>query len=238
MTNRPLIMLKISGEQLGTEKMPFDMAAAKRIADVIIALRTEGNNVACVVGGGNVVRGPSLAREGFSNQVVADHMGMLATIQNALFLNEVLLDVLGDNSCVVMSNIHADTLVEPFSYRSAQQSISKGKVLLIAGGLGKPGFSTDTGVIAQAFELHCPMIVKTTKVDGVYDKDPEKFSDAKRKEHVTYEEALSNPNIQVMDKAAMAHAADKGIKIAICQPIPEHVISVVNGETKYGSIIG
>lgn len=235
--SKDTLMLKISGEQLGSDEVPFSMDAALRIAEVIKRLREQDHHVACVIGGGNVMRGPSLAREGFPNPVVADHIGMLATIQNALFLNQVLLDSIGENTSTVMSNIHSDTLVEPFSYRRAQKAIGSGKTLLIAGGTGKPGFSSDMGVVVQAYELHCPIIVKTTKVDGIYDKDPAKFDEAKRVERVSFDDAINDPDIRVMDKAAIALAAEKGIKIAICQPIPEHVLAVINDDTEFGSII-
>ena len=108
---------------------------------------------------------------------------------------------------------------------------------MIAGGLGKPGFTTDTGVVAQAFELHCPIVIKTTKVDGVYDKDPEHHSDAVRYERIAYSDVLANKHIAVMDKAAMAFAADKAITIGICQPNPQDVLALLGGDTSRGTLV-
>jgi uridylate kinase len=230
------IMLKVSGEQLGSDEYTFDMQYANRVTSVIKALYENGYNVACVMGGGNVVRGNKLHANGFTNQVIADQMGMLATVQNGLFLAETLKQT-GINNVYLFSNIPVESVCERFSYKRADSQLDAGSVVLIAGGLGKPGFTTDTGVVAQAFELHCPIVIKTTKVDGVYTDDPATNPGAERLATVTYKEALSNEKIQVMDKAALALAADKKIVIGICQPEPEKVLALLNGDTTHGTLV-
>lgn len=230
------VMLKVSGEQLGSDEYNFDIANAGNVCEIIEALIAEGYQVACVMGGGNIVRGQKLHSNGFTNQVLADQMGMLATVQNGLFLNEVL-NQRGIAQGRLLSNIPVESVAERFVYKRAQRFMHKSRAVLIAGGLGKPGFTTDTGVVAQAYELHCDMVVKTTKVDGIYNKDPAKHADAVRYTNLTYEEALANHDIQVMDRAAMALAADKGITLAICQPSPKSVLSILAGETTLGTIV-
>lgn len=230
------IMLKISGEQLGSDEYNFDIRRAENVCQIIESLVGAGYAVACVMGGGNVIRGNKLHSNGFTNEVVADQMGMLATVQNGLFLTEVLRQ----RETVeprLLSNIHVETLVENFSYQRASKFLHDGKVVLIAGGLGKPGFTTDTGVVSQAFELHCGTVVKTTKVDGIYDRDPEKFPDAVRYENLSYADAVAKEEIAVMDNAAMAFAGDKGIRIAICKPSSEDVLALLDGDTSRGTLV-
>lgn len=230
------VMLKVSGEQLGSDEYNFDMDYALRVASVITAMTSAGHAVACVMGGGNIVRGNKLHANGFTNQVIADQMGMLATVQNGLFLAETLKQQ-GVENCRLYSNIPVESVCERFSYQRAESHLASGGVVLIAGGLGKPGFTTDTGVVAQAFELHCPIVIKTTKVDGVYNKDPHEHSDAMRYDHISYTEALANEHVQIMDRAALAFAADKGITIGICKPNPEDVLALLNGDTTRGTLV-
>lgn len=230
------VMVKVSGEQLGSDEYNFDLAQAAAVCDTLEALVSAGYAVACVMGGGNIIRGQKLHKNGFTNKVVADQMGMLATVQNGLFLAETLRQR-GTVRPRLLSNIHVETLVENFSYQRANKFLYDGKVVLIAGGLGKPGFTTDTGVVAQAFELHCDTVVKTTKVDGIYDRDPNQFPNAKRFERLTYAEAVANPDISVMDNAAMALAGDKGIRIAVCRPDPKAVLAILSGDTTHGTIV-
>jgi uridylate kinase len=137
----------------------------------------------------------------------------------------------------LFSNIPVESLAERFTYQRAVKYMRMDRVVLIAGGLGKPGFTTDTGVVAQAFELHCQTVIKTTKVDGIYDKDPATHKDAVRYERISFNDALANQEIQVMDRAALAFAADKNISLAICQPDPKIVLAVLNGNTTHGTIV-
>lgn len=229
-------MIKISGEQLGSEEYNFDMNMAEQLCLVLEGLNKHGYQIACVMGGGNIVRGNKLHRNGFTNQVIADQMGMLATVQNGLFLNEAL-NQRGLVEARLFSNIPVESLAERFSYKRADKYLKDHKVILIAGGLGKPGFTTDTAVVAQAFELHCQTVIKTTKVNGIYTKDPEKDPSATKYDKITYSEALANPDIKVMDKAAMALASDKDITIGICRPELNDLLELLEGNTLNGSLV-
>lgn len=235
MAKKSCVMLKVSGEQLGSEENNFDIVAAERVCKVVETLRRNDYLVGCVMGGGNIIRGKSLAENGFENQVVADHMGLRATILNGEFLNEMLRQR-GVAESRLFTNFAAEEL-EDFSVNRALKSLKLGRVVLIAGGLGKPGFTTDSGVVQAAFELGCPTVVKTTKVDGVYDKDPMQHTDATRYQTLTYEDVFANPNIQVMDRTAMDMAAERGITIAVCKPDPSDVLAVLGGSTLRGTII-
>lgn len=230
------IMLKVSGEQLGSDELNFDFNGAQKVSEVIESLHAAGYEVAVVMGGGNIVRGQKLHSNGFTNQVIADQMGMLATLQNGLFLGETLQQRNKVKSRLY-SNVPAEGLAARFDYRRAVRQLGEGIIVLIAGGIGKPGFTTDTGVVAQAFELHCDTVVKATKVDGVYDKDPHEHTNAKRYERLSYAEVLANPDIQVMDQSAFSFAAEKGIRIAVCRPIAEHVLAILNDDTRVGTIV-
>jgi uridylate kinase len=229
-------MLKVSGEQLGSEEYNFDMAYALRVTAVISALVAAGHTVACVMGGGNIVRGNKLHANGFTNQVIADQMGMLATIQNGLFLAETLKQQ-GVENAYLFTNLPVESVVERFSYKRAETHLSRGGVVLIGGGLGKPGFTTDTAVVAQAFELHCDIVIKTTKVDGIYTEDPDGNPSATRYEKLSFQQVLENQDIRVMDRAALALAADKNISIGICQPEPDKVLALLSGDTTHGTIV-
>lgn len=188
------------------------------------------------MGGGNIVRGNKLHKNGFSNNVIADQMGMMATVQNGLFLNEVITQR-GIVQSRLFSNIPVESLCERFSYQRAMKYMNDNKVVLIAGGLGKPGFTTDTAVVAQAFELHCSTVVKTTKVSGIYSSDPVNNPGATRYEKMTYEQAMQNPEIKVMDKAALALAFDKRIKVIVCASTSEAVLATLAGDTSLGTVV-
>ncbi len=230
------IIIKISGEQLGSEEYNFDISMASKLAEILEALITNGYQIACVMGGGNIIRGNKLHKNGFSNNVIADQMGMMATVQNGLFLNEVITQR-GIVHSRLFSNIPVESLCERFSYQRAMKYMNDNKVVLIAGGLGKPGFTTDTAVVAQAFELHCSTVVKTTKVKGIYSSDPVINPDAFRYERLSYEQALQNSEINVMDKAALALASDKQIKVIVCSSKPEAVLATLTGDTSQGTIV-
>jgi uridylate kinase len=230
-------MLKVSGEQLGSEKNNFDVQHAKRIAAVVHRLVEARYQVACVVGGGNIVRGASLAESGFKDPVIADHMGMLATVQNGIFLGEII-DEEDGITARVMSKVPVDSVVEAYSVKRGVATLQKvGRVLIVCGGTGNAGFTTDTGTVVAAHELGCSVVVKTTSVDGVYSDDPRKNPEAHRIPRMSLDDALQNTNVNVMDNAALAYARDHGLSIAITQPIPEHVAEVLEGDTTHGSLV-
>lgn len=228
-------MLKVSGEQLGSRAHKFDIKNANKVCDVIEALIEADYEVACVMGGGNIVRGQSLHKNGI-DQVRADQMGMMATVQNGIFLDQIL-NGRGIVESRLLSNLHVDG-VENFSERRADAILKTGRrALLIGGGIGKPGLTTDTAVAIEAFELKCEKIIKTTKVDGIYTADPHKDPTATRYERLTYAEALANPDIEVMDQAAMAFASDKDLTLAVCKPLPKFVLSLLLDKTTHGTIV-
>ncbi len=231
------VVLKVSGEQLGSPREDdLIIQKADGICSVIDALREADFAVACVVGGGNIVRGEALTKNGFRNRTKADHMGMAGTVINAIFLAEVL-NQRGERIARAMSNLPMEAIIESFSYDRAMSEMERGTVVVIGGGTGKPGVTTDTGVVFAASELDCREVVKTTKVDGIYDRDPELFPDAVRIPKLNYGQVLRDHNIQVMDGTAMAFAEEKGLTIAVCLPNARDVLGVLNGDTERGSLV-
>lgn len=229
------LTLKVSGEDLASPEYKFDMGKAGIVCDVIGALVEADHQIVCVMGGGNIVRGEKLAQNGFPNPVVADHIGMLATLQNGIFISESL--EARNLSPRLMSKFNAASLAEPFSYRQAVSHLGKGSVVLIAGGTGNPGMTTDTAVVVAANELHSKDVIKTTKVDGVYSADPMQYPEVVKFDTLSYAQALADPNIKVMDQAALAFAEDKDLRTIICLPVANHILSLISGDTQHGSII-
>lgn len=236
MANQRRVVLKVSGEQLGsTGEDDFIVQKGLRVCSIIDRLLEKDFLVACVVGGGNIVRGHSLVENGFGNDVVADNMGMIGTTINAIFLRELLKQQ--GIKARAMSKVAVATMIEPFSYERALKELEAKSAVIIGGGTGQPGVTTDMGVVVAAHQLHCPMVVKTTKVPGVFDKDPEKYDDAKHIPMLNLRQALEDPHIDVMDNAALAYALDHKITISICRPNPDDVIAVLDGDTENGSIV-
>lgn len=230
------ILLKLSGEQLqGQHDGGFDAERAAWIAKQIKETTETGAEVVVMVGGGNYARGAQLAGETIQ-RVTADNVGMLATLMNALSLADVF------NSSGVLaralSNIKADQVVDQYTHRRATSHLGKGRVVIVAGGIGRPFFTTDTAALSLAIELDCDVVVKTTKVDGVYDKDPAKHEDAKKLDTVSYHDALSNPDIAVMDKAALGLAMEQQKSVIICDLLVDgNIARAARGEA-VGTIIG
>lgn len=231
------VVLKVSGEQLGSSgEDDFMVKEGIRVCLVIERLRKEGFLVACVVGGGNIVRGQALVESGFTNQVVADNMGMIGTVINAIFLSQLLNDR-GIVEAKAMSKVSVQGMIEPFSYQRALKELDAGSVVVIGGGTGNPGVTTDMGVVIAAHQLHCTDVIKTTKVRGVFTKDPNEFKGAEHIPRLNLRRALEDTSIQVMDNAALAYALDHDITISICEPNPNDVIAVLNGDTSRGSVV-
>ena len=222
------VLLKLSGEQLqGQHDGGFDAERAAWVANEI--KKVEGAQVIIMIGGGNYARGAQLTGGGVQ-RVTADNIGMLATMMNALALADVF-NANGLNSRA-LTNIKADQVADAFTHRRAISHLQKGRVVIIAGGIGRPYLTTDTAAVNLALELDCDAILKATKVDGVYDSDPQQNPDAKKLEHITLREAVENPNIQVMDKAAIALAEDHNQSIVIFELLHEgNIARVIGGET-------
>lgn len=222
------VLLKISGEQLaGKYDSGFDTEHAEWLAREVKKVADEGQQVAIMVGGGNIVRGAQIAGHGI-HRVTADHMGMLATMINALALTDIFENEGIKTRC--LSNIFSDQVAEKFIHRLANKHFDKGRVVILAGGTGRPYVTTDTAAVNLALELDCDIVLKATKVDGVYDKDPNGNPDAKKLDSLTYQQAVENPNIKVMDKAAMALAMEHGIPVLIFDALKKgNIENAING---------
>jgi uridylate kinase len=205
------ILLKLSGEVLmGPGQFGIDPATVARVAGEIAAVRA-GHELCVVVGGGNIFRGLAAAAKGF-DRANADYMGMLATVMNALALQNALEQIGIDTR--VQSAIPMATVCEPFIRRKAIRHMEKGRVVIFAAGMGVPYFTTDTPAALRAAEMGCDALFKGTSVDGVYDADPKKVPTAKRYDSVTFSRVLSD-DLKVMDASAIALCRDNNIPIVV-----------------------
>ena len=222
------ILLKLSGEALmGDADYGIDPKVIGRLANEIIEVQKAGVQIGVVIGGGNIFRGAGLAAAGM-DRVTGDHMGMLATVMNALAMQDALEKRGG--FARVMSAISIHDVSEDFIRRRAVRHIEKGRIVLFAAGTGNPFFTTDSAAALRAVEVGADLLLKATKVDGVYSADPKKKKDAKRFEHVTYEEVIAR-NLQVMDTAAIALCRDNRIPLRIYDMTrPGNLMRIVKGE--------
>lgn len=206
------ILLKIGGESLiGDREYGIDPHAALEVAEQIKAIHEKGVEIACVIGGGNIFRGIAGSKNGIE-RATADYMGMLATVMNALALQDAIEKV-GVQSRV-QSALQMPAVAENFIRRKAMRHMEKGRVVILAAGTGVPYVTTDTGASLHALELGCEVLMKATKVDGIYDKDPNKFSDAKRYRTLTFADAIQQ-GLEVMDTAAIAMSKDNNMPVMV-----------------------
>jgi len=228
------ILLKLSGEALlGSRGFGVDAEVVHRIAQEVHDVHQLGVQVAIVVGGGNFIRGVAASAQGL-DRVVADHMGMLATVINALALQDAL-EKRGSPTRVVTA-IEMREVAEPFIRRRAIRHIEKGRVVVLAAGTGNPYFSTDTAAALRAMELKADVILKATKVDGVYDADPKKVPGAKMFAQITYTDVLLR-GLAVMDTTAISMCMDNSLPIIVFNlNVPGNLGRVVLGE-KIGSLV-
>jgi uridylate kinase len=227
------ILLKLSGEQLqGKFNGGFDTERAAWIAREV--KKIEGSQVVIMIGGGNYARGAQLAGGGIG-RVTADNIGMMATMMNALALADVF------NASGVptraLSNICADQVVDQFTHRRAISHLEKGRVVIVAGGIGRPYLTTDTAAVNLALELDCNAIMKATKVDGVYDSDPEQNPQAVKYDHLSLRQAVEQPDIRVMDKAAIALAYDHEQSIVVFELLKDDNIKRAAAGESIGTTI-
>ena len=222
------ILVKLSGEALlGAEDYGIDALILKRIAGEIRDLTLMGVQVAVVIGGGNIFRGAGLARAGM-DRVTADHMGMLATVINALAMQDAL-EGLGTYARV-MSALRINEVCEDYIRRRAIRHLEKGRVVIFGAGLGAPFFSTDTAAAQRALEIKAQALLKGTKVDGVYDADPRTHPNATRFAHLDYGEYLSR-GLKVMDATAVSLCRDNGLPVVVFELMePGNVVRAVRGE--------
>jgi uridylate kinase len=213
------ILLKLSGEAalMGESGLAIDPVAASRVAREIADVKELGYELCVVVGGGNIFRGMAAAARGM-DRATGDYMGMLATVMNALAVQNALEQIGVDTR--VQSAIPMASVCEPFIRRRAERHLEKGRVVIFAAGVGSPYFTTDSGAALRAAEMKCDGLFKGTSVDGVYDADPKTVPGAQRYGTVTYDEVLSR-NLKVMDASAVALCRDNNIPIVVFN-IREH----------------
>ena len=228
------ILLKISGEALmGDKSFGLDSKVINSIALQIKKVSDLNIEICMVVGGGNIFRGISAASEG-SDRSTADYMGMLATLINALSLQNALEKI--SVATRVQSAISVSQIAEPYIRRKAIRHLEKKRVVIFGAGTGNPFFTTDTASSLRASEMNCDIIIKATKVDGVYDKDPMIFSDAKLLKNISYKEVITK-NIKVMDATAVTLASESKIPIIVTSLKEDNgLINVLNGIGNYSII--
>ncbi len=206
------ILLKLSGETLGgLQGAGFDYEAIRQIAESVIAIHKQGVEIGVVVGGGNIFRGAK-SSEGHVGRVAGDHMGMLATVINSLCLQETIEQ--RGVPTRVLSAIEMNAIAEPYIKRRADRHLEKQRVVIFAAGTGNPFFTTDTAAVLRASEIGAEVVIKATKTDGVYDKDPLTNPDARRFTTLSYDEVLER-NLKVMDATAIAFCRDNQLPIIV-----------------------
>ena len=222
------VLLKLSGEALmGDEDYGIDPKVSGRLAQEIIEAQQAGAEVGVVIGGGNIFRGAGLAAAGM-DRVTGDQMGMLATVINALAMQDALEKLGG--KVRVMSAIKINDVCEDYIRRRAIRHLEKGRIGIFAAGTGNPFFTTDSGAALRAIEIGADLLLKATKVDGVYDKDPKKHADAVRYDSLSYDEVLSR-DLQVMDTAAFALCRDSELPLRIFDMSqPGVLLRILRGE--------
>lgn len=223
------VLLKLSGEAF-CEPGGFgiDTKELGIIANEIKEALSAGAQIAVVVGGGNIIRGAELAKSGDIQQATADYMGMLGTVMNGAALKEKL-DSIGVSSRV-MSALDIKAVAEPFIRHRAIRHLEKGRVIILAAGTGNPFFTTDTCAALRATELDCDLLIKATKVDGVYSADPNKDPDATRYSELSFSEAI-NKKLAIMDMTALAMCQERKIPVLVFDfKIPGNIRRVIEGE--------
>ena len=206
------VLLKLSGEALmGELDYGIEPRVIQRIAAELATARSAGVEIAIVVGGGNIFRGAGLARAGM-DRVTGDHMGMLATVMNALAIQDALESL--DVHARVMSALEINAVCEDYIRRRAIRHLEKGRIVILAAGTGNPFFTTDTAASLRAIEIGADVLLKATKVDGVYDADPATNPDAKRFDSVTYDQVIAD-KLGVMDATAIVMCRDNHVPLRI-----------------------
>ncbi len=228
------VLLKLSGEALmGKHEYGIDPAVVREIAAQVADAAADGTQVAIVVGGGNIFRGLAASASGM-DRATGDYMGMLATVMNGLAIQ----DALEQAGCPtrVMSAIGMDEIAEPYIRRRAVRHLEKGRVVVMVAGTGNPYFTTDTAATLRAVEVHAQVILKATRVDGVYDADPETHPDAQRYTQIGYTELLSN-RLQALDATAVSLAMDNEMPIVVFDmTVAGNIARAVRGE-RIGTLI-
>ena len=225
------VLLKLSGEALmGKQEFGIETDMINMFSKQIVELANLGIEIAVVIGGGNIFRGMSGEEQGI-DRVTGDHMGMLATVINALALQNTI-EKLGVQTRV-QTGLEIPRVAEPFIKRKAQRHLEKGRVVIFGAGTGNPYFTTDTAAALRGMEIEADIVMKGTKVDGIFDKDPAKYADAKKYDTITYSDVIAQ-GLQVMDTAAISLCMDNNLPILVFD-------SLVDGNIKkavFGEVIG
>ena len=229
------VLLKLSGEALmGDEDYGIDPKVLTRLAHEVIEARDAGAEIALVIGGGNIFRGAGLAAGGM-DRVTGDQMGMLATVINALAMQDALEKA--GAKCRVMSALKINDVCEDYIRRRAVRHLEKGRITIFAAGTGNPFFTTDSGAALRAIEIGADLLLKATKVDGVYDKDPEKHADAVKLDNLSYDDVLRR-DLRVIDTAAFALCRDAKLPLRIFDMAqPGVLLRILRGEA-IGTLVG
>ena len=230
------VLVKFSGEALaGAEGYGIDTQILDYIAEEIKSLVENGIEVGIVIGGGNIIRGVTAAADGVIKRTSADYMGMLGTVINAIAMQEAL-EYKG-LSARLQTAIKMEQIAEPFIVRKAVRHLEKGRVVIFGAGTGNPYFTTDTGATLRATEIGASMLIKATKVDGVYDKDPMKYTDAVKYDTLSYDKALED-HIKVMDDTAIALAKDNKLPIVVANMNEKgNLLAIIKGDYSKCSIV-
>ena len=230
------VLVKFSGEALaGAEGYGIDTQILDYIAEEIKSLVENGIEVGIVIGGGNIIRGVTAAADGVIKRTSADYMGMLGTVINGIAMQEAL-EHKGLNARL-QTAIKMEQIAEPFIVRRAIRHLERGRVVIFGAGTGNPYFTTDTGATLRATEIGASMLIKATKVDGVYDRDPKKYPDAKKLETLSYDRALED-HIKVMDDTAIALAKDNKLPIVVADMNEKgNLLKIIKGDYSRCSIV-
>ena len=223
------VVLKLSGEAFADPTLNYgiDPTTVDRVAEELVAVHDEGHQIAVVVGGGNIFRGLSSAAQGM-DRANADYMGMLATVINALALRDAVERAGAD--CRVQTAISIQQVAETYIRLRAIRHLEKGRVLILAGGTGNPYFTTDTAAALRAVEIGAQVLMKATKVDGVYDADPAVYPEAILLDDITYLDVIAK-RLQVMDSTAITMCMDNELPIRVfSMAVPGNVAAAVRGE--------
>ncbi len=230
------VLVKFSGEALAGENgHGIDTKILQYIAKEIKSLVEGGIEVGIVIGGGNIIRGVTAAKDGIIRRTSGDYMGMLATVINAVAMQEACEHE--GLKVRVQTAIKMEQIAEPYIQRRAVRHLEKNRVVIFAAGTGNPFFTTDTAATLRAVEIGAEMIIKATKVDGVYDKDPNKYDDAVKLPILSYDQALHD-HIKVMDDTSIALAKDNRLPIVVCDMFKAgNLLDILNGNTENCSIV-
>jgi len=230
------VLVKFSGEALaGADGYGIDTKILDYIANEIKELVDNNIAVGIVIGGGNIIRGVTAAADGVIKRTSADYMGMLATVINGVAMQEAL-EYKG-LSARLQTAIKMEQIAEPFIVRKAQRNLEKGRVVIFSAGTGNPYFTTDTAATLRATEIDACMLIKATKVDGIYDKDPMKYEDAVKLDTISYDRALED-HIKVMDDTAIALAKDNKLPIVVANMNEKgNLLKIIQGDFTKCSIV-